>query len=60
MFGMGPFYAEAHAVHVSNRREPGASSTKALLERIDLALVQELLRAVTGIGSELKAVSFEN
>jgi hypothetical protein len=26
----------------------------------DLALVQELLRAVTGMGSELQAVSFEN
>ena len=32
----------------------------AVLERIDLALVQELLRAVTGMGSELQAVSFEN
>jgi hypothetical protein len=32
----------------------------AVFERIDLALVQELLRAVTGMGSELEAVSFEN
>jgi hypothetical protein len=32
----------------------------AVFERIDLALVQELLRAVTGMGSELQAVSFEN
>src|ERR1700753_4388890 len=36
------------------------SSTMAVFERIDLALVQELLRAVTGMGSELQAVSFEN
>ncbi len=36
------------------------SSTMAVFERIDLALVQELLRAVTGMGSELEAVSFEN
>jgi len=36
------------------------SSTMAVFERIDLALVQELLRAVTGMGSELVAVSFEN
>jgi len=32
----------------------------AVFERIDLALVQELLRAVTGMGSELQAVSFDN
>ena len=36
------------------------SSTMAVFERIDLALVQELLRAVTGMGSELQSVSFEN
>jgi hypothetical protein len=36
------------------------SSTMAVFERIDLALVEELLRAVTGMGSELQAVSFEN
>ena len=36
------------------------SSTMAVFERIDLAIVQELLRAVTGMGSELQAVSFEN
>jgi hypothetical protein len=36
------------------------SSTMAVLERIDLAVVQELLRAVTGMGSELQAVTFEN
>jgi hypothetical protein len=36
------------------------SSTMAVFERIDLALVQELLRAVSGMGSELQAVSFEN
>ena len=36
------------------------SSTMAVFERIDLALVQELLRAVTGMGAELQAVSFEN
>lgn len=34
------------------------SSTMAVFERIDLALVEELLRAVTGMGSELQAVSF--
>jgi hypothetical protein len=32
----------------------------AVFERIDVALVQELLRAVTGIGSEWQAVSSEN
>ena len=36
------------------------SSTMAVFERIDLALVEELLRAVTGMGSELQAVTFEN
>jgi hypothetical protein len=36
------------------------SSTMAVFERIDLALVQELLGAVTGMGSELQALSFEN
>lgn len=36
------------------------SSTMAVFERIDLALVEELLRSVTGMGSELQAVSFEN
>src|SRR6201994_4763435 len=36
------------------------SSTMAVFERIDLALVQEVLRAVTGMGFELQAVSFEN
>jgi hypothetical protein len=36
------------------------SSTMAVLERIDLALVQELLGAATGAGSELRGVVFEN
>lgn len=32
----------------------------AVFERIDLALVQELLRAATGSGDEIRAVTFEN
>ncbi|TCN28592.1 hypothetical protein EV644_1456 [Kribbella orskensis] len=36
------------------------SSTMAVFERIDLALVQELLESASGIGDELRAVSFEN
>lgn len=36
------------------------SSTMAVLERIDLALVQELLEAASGTGGELRTVVFEN
>jgi hypothetical protein len=36
------------------------SSTMAVFERIDLALVQELLGAASGAGSELRTVVFEN
>jgi hypothetical protein len=36
------------------------SSTMAVLERIDLALVQELLEAASGAGGELRTVVFEN
>ncbi len=36
------------------------SSTMAVFERIDLALVQELLQSASGIGAELRGVSFEN
>jgi hypothetical protein len=36
------------------------SSTMAVFERIDLALVQELLEAATGSGGELRTVTFEN
>ena len=36
------------------------SSTMAVLERLDLALVQELLEAATGSGGELRTVVFEN
>lgn len=36
------------------------SSTMAVFERIDLALVQELLEAATGTGEELRTVTFEN
>lgn len=36
------------------------SSTMAVFERIDLALVQELLQGAGRIGSELTSVSFEN
>jgi hypothetical protein len=36
------------------------SSTMAVFERIDLALVQELLSAAIGAGLELRTVSFEN
>lgn len=36
------------------------SSTIAVFERIDLALVQEILEAATGTGGELRTVVFEN
>jgi hypothetical protein len=36
------------------------SSTMAVFERVDLALVQELLEAATGGGGELRTVTFEN
>lgn len=36
------------------------SSTMAVLERLDLALVQELFEAATGSGQELQTVIFEN
>ncbi|MFN0281303.1 MAG: hypothetical protein ACKVZ6_04965 [Kineosporiaceae bacterium] len=36
------------------------SSTMAVFERIDLALVTDLLGAASGAGSELRTVSFEN
>jgi hypothetical protein len=36
------------------------ASTMAVFERIDLALVQELLSGATGSGDELRAVTFEN
>lgn len=36
------------------------ASTIAVFERIDLALVQELLGAATGSGDELRTVTFEN
>lgn len=36
------------------------SSTLAVFERIDLALVQELLGSATGAGAELTTVTFEN
>src|SRR5690554_3778631 len=36
------------------------ASTMAVFERIDLALVQELLGAATGSGDELRTVTFEN
>jgi hypothetical protein len=36
------------------------SSIMAVFERIDLALVQELLEAATGTGEELRTVTFEN
>lgn len=36
------------------------SSTLAVFERIDLALVQELLASATGAGTELATVTFEN
>lgn len=36
------------------------SSTMAVFERIDLALVREILSAATGSGDELRAVTFEN
>jgi hypothetical protein len=36
------------------------SSLMAVFERIDLALVQELLEAATGTGEELRTVTFEN
>jgi hypothetical protein len=36
------------------------SSTMAVFERIDLALVQELLGAASGAGTELRTVTFEN
>lgn len=36
------------------------SSTMAVFERIDLALVRDILAAATGSGEELRAVTFEN
>jgi hypothetical protein len=36
------------------------SSTMAVFERIDLALVQELLESASGIGDELRSVTFTN
>ncbi|MDG4763914.1 hypothetical protein O7632_07295 [Solwaraspora sp. WMMD406] len=36
------------------------SSTMAVFERIDLALVQELLESASGIGEELRSVTFSN
>jgi hypothetical protein len=36
------------------------SSTMAVFERIDLALVKELLQSAGGIGDELRAVTFDN
>jgi len=36
------------------------SSTLAVFERIDLAIVKELLQNAAGMGEELRAVSFEN
>jgi hypothetical protein len=36
------------------------SSLMAVFERIDLALVQELIEAATGTGEELRTVTFEN
>lgn len=36
------------------------SSTMAVFERIDLALVKELLQSAAGMGEELEAVTFEN
>ena len=36
------------------------SSTLAVLERIDLSLVRELLQNASGMGDELRAVQFEN
>jgi len=36
------------------------SSTMAVFERVDLALVQELLGAASGAGAELRGVTFEN
>lgn len=36
------------------------SSTIAVFERIDLALVRELLQSATGMGDELQSVAFEN
>src|SRR4051794_40435659 len=36
------------------------SSTMAVFERIDLALVQDLLASASGAGDELRTVTFEN